>query len=312
MIGYAIGSGLLVQSLSLLVSLFALRKKQPFNSGISYLFVLFSLFFILGIMIGSENESLKVIDWYSFQMSHNAFSLISIGLACIWSIVGIYRLLAQELQIRTLPWVWILFMAFLVFYIHGMIIGNSHNSYPTHHDADPNYLMITAIAICVSLTYCLIFIDDNNPMLLRRLWVYSQEENWQRFLEEIPCWLISLVLAIPPCLYLSLFSPTETSEKLHFYPIPIFLLLLRDIGIVLFFNYAQNPKRALGLSVLYLTFLYWIIPAIFIESGAEIMAALFLPLFAGNLGLAIIFAGGQVGFIGYLVFQRWQKTVNQL
>jgi hypothetical protein len=87
--------------------------------------------------------------------------------------------------------------------------------------------------------------------------------------------------------------------------------MLRDVGIVLFFYYAPNPKRALGLSILFLTLLYWIIPTIFIASGAEIVAALFLPLFSDSMGLALIFAGCQVGFVGYLLINRWQNTIHQ-
>ena len=312
-LGYAMGSGLLVHSLSLLVGLFALRKKQLLNSSISYLFVLFVVIYISGMMIGSENESFKSLHWYDFEIRSHTFGLITLGLACGWSIVGIYRLLAQELQIRTLPWVWLLFTAFLIIYSHGLVMGDNHEEQLIHKAiSSANVLMLATFGIGSCLTYLLIFIDDNSPMLMRRLWIYAEQENWLRFFEEIPCWLMSLLLVLPASLYLTLSFPFETTEKLHFYPISAFLLMVRDIALVLFFNYAPNPKRALGLSVLYLTFLYWVIPAIFIEVGADVIAALFLPLFSGNLGLSIILAGGQAGFMGYLLFNRWQKTVNQL
>lgn len=313
-VSYAIGSGLLVHALSLLVGLFALRKKQPFNSSISYLFVLFVLFFIAGMVFGSESDSFKTIHWYSFEIESKIFGLISLALACGWSIIGIYRLLAQELQIRTLPWVWLLFSGFLIIYSHGLIMGSNHNGGSTQLEqlSSPAFLMLTDFAIGSLLTYSLILMDENNPMLIRRLWLYAREEKWQRFLEETPCWFISLLLVLPASLYLSVSFPVETTEKLHFYPLPAFLLMIRDIALVLFFNYAANPKRALGLSVLYLTFLYWIIPAIFIEAGADMIAALFLPLFSENTGLSIILASAQVAFVGYLLFNRWQKTINQL
>jgi hypothetical protein len=314
---YAIGGGLLAQSLCLLVSLFALRKKQGFNSSLSYLFVLFLLFFASGMITGIEHNPSEVIHWFYFETTLRNFGLTSLVLACGWTLTGIYRLLTQELQIRTLPWVWMLFIAFLIIYTQGLIIGHSYDTRHEHiidHDlSNPSYLALSAFVICTVLTYSLIFIDDNNPMLLRRLWIYSQEEKWQRFLEEVPCWIISLVLAAPACLYLALSFPAETTdENLHFYPIPIFLLIIRDIGIILFFNYAPNPKRALSLSLLYLTFLYWVIPVIFVEAGTQMIAALFLPIFSDSLGLAVIFAAAQVGLIGYLVFQRWQNRLNQI
>lgn len=311
---YAISGGLLVHSLSLLVGLFALRRKQAFNSSFGYLFVIFMLFFIASMTIGAESESLHTLNWYSYAIDSQIFGLISLGLACAWSIVGIYRLLAQELQIRTLPWIWLLFSGFLIVYCHGLIMGNNPEEHEIHQNfSGSTFLMLATFAIGSGLTYGLVLIDDNNPMLIRRLWLYARQENWLRFFEEIPCWFISLLLVLPASLYLTLSFPfEEATEKFHFYPISAFLLMVRDVALVLFFNYAPNPKRALGLSVLYLTFLYWIIPAIFIEAGADLLAALFLPLFTENIGLSIILAGGQVAIVGYLLFNRWQKTINQL
>jgi hypothetical protein len=42
------------------------------------------------------------------------------------------------------------------------------------------------------------------------------------------------------------------------------------------------------------------------------MAGVFLPLFTNNLAVSIIFSGLQAAVVGYLLFIRWQKTVNQL
>ncbi len=315
-IAYALSSGLLAHSLSLLVSLFALRKKQAFNSSIGYLFVLFMLFFSLGLLNWAEDSVLKTIRWYSFEMNTQTFGLLSLLLACVWSIVGVSRLLAQELQVRTLPWVWLLFIVFLVVYIQGLFFQD-----PTWHQiiikSSANIpfsppIALTAFSICTFFAYCLIFIDDNNPMQMRRLWIYAKEENWERFLEEIPCWLINVIISVPLSIYLTLFCLTESAEKLHLYPIPIVLLMVRDIAIILFVNYAKNSKRAFSLSLVYLTFLYAIIPAIFLQMNFTLMAGVFLPLFTNNLAVSIIFSGLQAAVVGYLLFIRWQKTVNQL
>jgi hypothetical protein len=88
--------------------------------------------------------------------------------------------------------------------------------------------------------------------------------------------------------------------------------MVRDIAIILFFNYAKNSKRAFSLSLVYLTFLYAIIPAIFLQMNFTLMAGVFLPLFTNNLAVSIIFSGLQAAVVGYLLFIRWQKTVNQL
>lgn len=311
--GFSLVGGLLVQALGLLVGISVLHKKQTFNPNISYLFVLFVLLQILGIATSFDSAYFHSLHWHSYEIDSKLFSLISLAFACGWSIVGIYRTLAQELQIRTLPWVWLLFCGFLIIYTHGLIVGSSFEE-PIFHTKISNVALLSLIilAVGISLTYTLILMDDNNPMLMRRLWIYSSQENWLRFMEEVPCWLISLVIVLPVSFYLTFVMPLEATEKLHFYPLVLFLLMLRDVALILFFNYAPNPKRALGLSLLYLTFLYWVIPAIFTEMGADMLAALFLPLFSDNVGLGVILAAGQAAIMSYFLFNRWQSTVNTL
>lgn len=303
---YALGTGLLAQSLSFLVSLLSLRRKQSFNSIINYGFIFCALVFFFPLILGDFSAHNSLIQWYAIPFPSHSFIAASLVLACAWSVIGGYRLLAEELQIRTLPWVWLLFMGFLVVYCNGFFVEAAAGQ------PQPFGIMEWAFAICLLLTYILILVDNNNPMAARRLWIYSVQEQWWRVLEEMPCWFISLLLLVPSTLHLSFFHHYEIMEKLTFYPIALFLLVLRDVSIILYFSYAANPKRALGLSLLFLTFLYWILPAIFIEMGSTLMAAVFLPLFSDNIGAAIIFAAAQVGVIGFLLFQRWQTSVNHL
>ncbi len=303
---YALGSGLLAQSLSLLVSLLSLRRKQSFNSIINYGFIFIALVFFFPLILGDFKAYTDAITWYNQTFTSLNFIAISLILACAWTIIGCYRLLAEALQIRTLPWIWLLFIGFLILYCNGFSTSS------TGHTAATFSLVEWTFTLCLLLTYILILVDNNNPMAARRLWIYSNQEQWQRVLEEMPCWLINLLLLIPATLQLSMFQHYEVMEKLTFYPIALFLLVLRDVSIILYFNYAPNPKRALGLSLLFLTFLYWILPAIFIEIDSLFMAAVFLPLFSDNIGSAILFAAAQVGLIGFLLWQRWQKSVNHL
>ncbi len=303
---YAVGTGLLAHSLSLLVSLLSLRRKQSFNSIINYGFIFIALMFFFPFIFGDFSSHTDLISWYGITFSSLNFIAVSLGLAGAWTVTGCYRLLAEALQIRTLPWIWLLFIAFLVVYCNGFFVQ------AVAHPPEQVGIVECAFALCLLLTYSLILVDNNNPMAARRLWIYSMQQQWLRVLEEMPCWLISLLLLIPSTIHLSFFQHYEVMEKLTFYPIALFLLVLRDVSIILYFSYAANPKRALGLSLLFLTFLYWILPAIFIEIDSFLMAAVFLPLFSGNIGNAILFSTAQLGLIGFLLWQRWQKTLNHL
>jgi len=308
---YAISGGLFVQSLSLLVSVFALRKKQTFNSAVSYLIVIIALSMLMPMMGLSYTDASNSISWYGNQINSRYFLSGSLILGCFWMITGIYRLLAEELQIRTLPWVWLGFIVFCCVYLGGLFAGVD---YPYQLYNSRLFLLIS-FAVCSTLTYILLFIDKNNPMVARKLIVYFKQQQWQRFLEEIPCWLLSLLIAFPCSILLSIFFFFDTGEiqKVSFYPLVFFLFMLRDIAIVLFFSYAANPKRALGLSLLYMTFLYAFIPALSSSLGASMIQKIFLPfLFGEDVILAVIVAVLQAGIAGIVLIQRWQKSINQL
>ncbi len=302
---YFLGGGLLAQGFSLLVSLFSLRRRQSFNTGFSYLLVLVALMFIVPVMLNSHDIYQKTLVWYgeSYNLAHFiGFSLI---IACIWTITGIYRLLSEELSVRTLPWVWLSFIGFLIFYLTGFFIGDVE---------EPEFtLFMTSImvcfGVCIIASYLLLFIDENNPMLPRKLWIYSQQAQWIRMFQEMPCWMVTVILVLPSTLFLTLTYPVEAIEEIYPYPLVIYLLMLRDIGVLLFFSYAVNPKRAMGLTLLYMICLYGLLPAIFLSTNAEIIAGFILPVFNENLLLAISISMLQTGVIGFLLFQRWQKRV---
>ncbi len=299
---YALGMGLFAQSLSFLISLLLLRCKQTNFSILNLGMVFFALMYFFPLLFGEFYMESETIEWYGIPIAGNTFIALNLWLVCAWSIIGVYRLLAEALQIRTLPWAWLGFIGFVVCYYNGYITNVGDHSFG---------VMEWAFMICFLLTYFALMADNNNPMTLRRLWLYSQQQQGMRILQTLPCWVVSLVILLIPCLYLTLFHVPEKIEKLIFHPIPLFLLLLRDIALILYFSYADNAKRALTLSLLYLTLLYWIIPAIFIELDSFLMAGIFLPLFTGNLGLAILFAGMQTTGMGFLLFQRWQTSVNR-
>lgn len=305
---YSLSCGLLAQGLSLLTSLFALRRRLNVNSSFNYLFVLFALFFIITFMINIDKSYDKTLYWYGEPYNVAYFYAISLIIACFWTVIGIYRLLSEEFRIRTLPWVLVFFIAFLVFYLTGLM-DRAENILHRNMLTDG---ILVGFLVCTTMTYVLIFIDNNSPMKARKLWVYTEQEKWLRVLQELPSWLVSLILSLPPMLILALLSNKEVVTEIHLYPVVIFLLMLRDISILLFFSYAPNPKRAMGLTLMYLICLYGLLPAIFKGLDAKTIAEFILPILSENRVSAIIFSLVQTTAIGFLLFQRWQELVMRI
>jgi hypothetical protein len=286
--GYSIISGLLVQSISLLLSLIALRKGQINSNSL-----IIGLAIIAAFSIGSwimplslEPQALQNIpnaNWYQLNLSVQFLTFISICLALFWCVVGNYRLMAQELRIRTLPWVWLAFALFLIVYLGGFI--------PENQLGDEIFTL--AFCICLILSYLITYISAGN---------------WRRSAEELPLWCVTFVLAAVAALPLSLINPADI-DKLHIYPITILLLLLRDIGIFLFFSYGKNPQRAFSLTLLSLVLLYGVLPGIFESAKQEWLVALFFPLVADSLIISIVYMGAQSVLIWYFLYKRWLESV---
>jgi hypothetical protein len=301
--GYAVSSGLLVQNLSLLLSLIALRKGQINSNS-----VIIGLAILAAFTIGSwimplsqDPQSLQNrlgATWYGMNTTIQFLTLMSICCALFWCVVGNYRLMAQELRIRTLPWVWLAFAVFLIIYVGGFI--------PAEHFGE--YFYAIAFGICLTLSYLIVFAEYNEPMRIKRLLTYITQENWQRAAEELPLWCITFTLAGLLALPLSFSHPADIDE-LHIYPVSILLLLLRDIGIFLFFSYSKNPQRAFSLTLLSLVLLYGILPGIFMAAKQEWLVTLFFPLVADSMGISMICMGVQSALIWYFLYQRWQTSV---
>ncbi|MDD1617077.1 MAG: hypothetical protein CG439_2255 [Methylococcaceae bacterium NSP1-2] len=293
--GYAITSGLLVQNLSLLLSLIALRKGQINSNS-----VIIGLAIIAAFTIGSwimplaeDPQALQNkanIAWYGLNVTDQLLTLITVCLALFWCVVGNYRLMAQELRIRTLPWVWLAFAIFLIVYTGGFI--------PAEQFGD--YFYSIAFGICLTLCYLIVFAEYNEPMRIKRLLGYMTKENWLRSAEELPLWCITFVLACLLAIPLSFLHPADVNE-LHIYPLPILLLL--------FFSYGKNPQRAFSLTLLSLVLLYGVLPALFETAKQEWLVALFFPLFTDSMVLSIVYVAVQSALIWYFLYQRWQESV---
>lgn len=301
---YAITGGLLVQNISLLLSLLALRKGQiNSNSVIIGLAICAALSMGAWIMpLSHQSQSLQYTantTWYNINTNAPTLTLVSICLTLFWCMVGNYRLMAEELRIRTVPWVWLAFAVFLIIYTGGFI--------PTAQFDD--YFYTIAFGICLILSYLIAFAEHHEPMRIKRLFTYIAEENWQRSAEELPLWCITFLLAcFLLALPLSLTHPADI-EELHIYPLSMLLLLLRDIGIFLFFSYGKNPQRAFSLTLLSLVLLYWVLPGFFSITKQEGFAALFYPLYVDNMVISIIFIGMESALVWYLLYERWRESV---
>jgi len=300
---YCICVALLAQTGSLLLGLLAVQRGQSKSSSIFVLAVLIFLSFWPWLMnISSLNSPMTYLPtqaqtaWYNLLIDSPVFLTISLVLALFWCGLGNYRLMTQELGIRTTPWAWLGFSLLLTIYLGGLIPDASFS------------ISLAAFLVCGVLTYVGLVVERNDAMRIKRLLTYFAQGQWRRGCEEMPIWWLSYILMIPAALVLSVSEQAFLrgfSDMFHIYPLAIVLILLRDCAIYLYFCYGQNPQRALSMTLLACVLLYGIIPGIFSLIGQNALAALSFPLWADSAAGALICALLQTGLMLYLLYQRW-------
>ncbi len=329
---YSIGIGLLIQSGSLLLGQLNVQRGQIKNSSmfvpavIGFIFIAPWLTNLSGLAPANSQFDFAVTAWYGMDISTQFFQQFSLLLAIFWTMIGNYRLMAQELGIRCRPWAWLAFSLFLMVYLGGFM--------PSLYA-----FCLTAFTVCGALTYIGVMVERNDAMRINRLLTFVKQTNWQRFGEDMPIWCLSFILAVPFALLLSVIElPAAASiipedrqsflltiplllmkssghavdrldSAFHFYPVPILLILLRDCAIYLYFSYGKNPQRALSLTLITGVLLYGIFPVIFSFAGLTWLSALSFPLWADSAIAALICALLQSAFVFNLLYKRWLKIV---
>lgn len=301
---YAIGTALLVQSAGLLLGLLAVQRGQ-IKTGSILILVLVGFIVImppLSDLTDTANylpDNSQSSSWYSLTVNAQTLHQISLFCALFWCVMGNYRLLANDLGLRNLPWAWLGFTLFLIVYLGGFIPNSSYS------------FSLAAFAVCSVLTYIGVIVERHEPMRIKRLLDYWRQANWRRVGEELPLSALSFTLSLPFALFLSFHEQPFAwlNISLHSYPLAIALLVLRDCAVYLFFCYGKNPQRAFSLSLLSAALLYGILPGLFGAIGMSSISALFFPLWADSAIGALSIATLQCALILSILYQRWKLSI---
>ena len=275
----------LLQALMLAVTAHASTQNQRKQRSFLRLIGIFLTVTLLGLFLfsvfdRSGSNVAASIQWYGFESDRGRFLLVSSAVFMLWAVVGVYRTLCQALAVRTTPVVWLAFIAFGAFYTTGFVPSASELPFV-------QVLLISVLIWSVSLTYLMLFSESTGPVTVRRVLRKFDLAQWRRAAEELPCWPPSLIMAAVCAVLLMLGNLTGLSNVTAGQQMPILgatmplslvLLLVRDAGMLMFFNAAAKPKRVIGSCLLYILVLNMILPATLHAIGLEWLAKLVFPL----------------------------------
>ena len=302
-----LGSGLLGQAIGLLSSLQAIRKNQRYGRFQTTAFLVLGAGSAVSVVSWPFAESTSIF-WYGQYYPDHSFVLISLVVFLAWAVFGIYRLIRDELQLKSLPWAWGLFVLFLMIYIAGFY---GEDGWVTGQSVWPPRLL-TAFLVTLGLAYGTVFCERKDPVIFQRLLQDLGRRKWGRAMQTSPLWLNTLPFVVLSCAVLVIVDlasePVEGVKPFAVPAIAMVLFLLRDFGILLFLNLGRVPKRADMLTILFLTLLYGVIPTILTALDLNRLTGLFWPIQGVPAEIVLPAALFQAVAILWLMTRRWRKT----
>jgi hypothetical protein len=148
-------------------------------------------------------------------------------------------------------------------------------------------------------------------MSLRRVVSHGRARRWRRTLEEFPLWGVALGVALLFSVISSL-QPMPLALELGqrwlgLYPVAMFLMAVRDAGLLAFFAFGARARRVESATLLYIVMLSIILPALFTLVGLEVVSRLLVPFKLGGWQATLVM-GVQAAFVWALALLRARKN----
>jgi len=258
---------LFAQGISLLICLQMFQRDRSmmrFHSHMAHFSGLFSGLFLVLFVWSSQTTWFD--QWYNIPASDSAFVLVSLCVFCFWVVLGNYRLIATELQIRNGSLAWLGFIVFVLFYVGG---------YKQTPFSGLSFLVVMA------LSYLMLIMEGAKPSLLRQLNQAMQRHQWQNVFQHLPCWCVGL---IPIVLYAVILMFTEPDITLsaemvdiRFFYVALFIFFVRDVCVVGLMQARHQAKRKDSSIILYFLVMYALVPALLSALGMVSLLQVLIP-----------------------------------
>lgn len=299
-LGALAASGVLLHALALTLPLQA-SCRHPHSTqpgGIGWLALVLSFTFFINTIGGGNDEA---ILWWGRSIGRDFFWLAASLFFGGCAVFAAWRVMSNALQVRTLPWAWPLFAVLLTIWLAGLGERVAQAGLP-----------FTGLLVAMAMTYLAIFSEPTGPVVLRRLQLCRAHGDWRSWLEHLPAWPTTLLLAFlfalaatgsnPPALPFA--DGPLTMAKLP--PLVLALLLLRDSCLFLFFALAPTPGRPVWATMLSLGVLDFLLPFSFKAAGMGQLAWLIMPMGGGNPWAAVMVVTVQAAVALGLASRRWR------
>lgn len=293
MIFLMLACGMLAHAVSLAASLLWLRRRGVEKRSVV------ALPQLLGLAVGAYayieasgalnlgSNELSVLVWHGWSFDLDRFVLVSLAVFLAWAVLGVYRLMQAELQVRQRPWAWAAFVLFLMVYLSGLP-ATFTDAFDVPLESLTMRVML-AVWIAVGLAYISYFVFEKDPIAARGLSFALKSGDSRRVLRLLPQWaIVTLITALAALAFIVcvlLLDDTEAFGSILFRmdlrlasvlsTLGLLGFLLRDLAIILYLNLRGGRPDAAAL--VYLLVLHLLVPGLMAALGAGSLIGLVSP-----------------------------------
>jgi len=267
-----------------------------------------------------SDGAFTAVSWFNLDIDGGIFAITSLLLFLGWGMTGLIRLMREELKFTNIPWVWALFVLFIMIYTAGFHYDTTvHESYPEsfyalhHNHFLKQYRLGIAFMFASASIYWMFFADIITITRYRMLCYQWHEKNWRKIGETIPRWMVSFVITIAAAVFFILFQDTAKMGYSAIVLTSYILFILRDAAIVHYFKFSSNNRRATMATLFYYAILYMLLPAISFAVKPYYFSYVFYPVMTHDANIAMLLpVMVQLLAVGYLLYGRWIKGNQEI
>jgi len=250
------------------------------------------------------------------SLDSQLFRMVMIAVGCAWIVLGAYRLMRTELQYRSLPWVWTLFLVFVVF-AGAVVSAGTMDGWSAR--------LAASFVIMVLLTYLSFFADNRDPVRYRWALLAVRSGKWMEVFSAIPWWVISYIFAAVVAAAIVWWMPAIVGVDLAGHAAPalrmfamalqrlpaslvlVMLFMLRDLLVLLWLSCGPWRAKADIAGMIYVAVVYWPLAAVLWVTGGVRLLPVVVPIATGVPAVDFVPIGIELTFALFLFYARWRE-----
>jgi hypothetical protein len=311
-----------IHGIMILISLLMIRKndgRSKIKSNRIFISGLVALISLSNIFSGSLLSEVNTpITWYGIVSGSMNLTTLSALFYCAWIVAGLYRSMRAELQFTDAPVWWIGFILSSVVFHYGYFAGMEILGTAGGISA----AMAVSFFEFLMLLYLLALSEPKDIVNFRQLLNTWNTGEKKTFFRNLPLWITTLpfvfLLGLLAVVFFNLASQNSVLEEIYrtlkihgasrSFPflIALYGFIIRDLGILIFFNLSNNSKRADSAWIIYLLVMYVLLPMLVGSADLPFVGA-FYPDITANIFVMIVIPILEAVGVVFLVWNRWKQ-----